>query len=151
MRSFNLLCVWDIFTRTLAVSFPSYFFPTQPQLHCCTSTHLINSRASFPDFQQRRCILPNVTARETVNRVPANMCVVCMCVCILVYVRVCLHACVYMHVMCASVIIIIIITYIYNALNDTLSASRIHNKLKTILSKYIHIQNSPSLSCVQAP
>ena len=38
-------------------------------------------------------------------------------------------------------IIIIIITYIYNALNDALSASRIHNKLKTILSKYIHIQN----------
>ena len=37
-------------------------------------------------------------------------------------------------------IIIIIITYIYNALNDALSASRIHNKLKTILSKYIHIQ-----------
>ena len=36
-------------------------------------------------------------------------------------------------------IIIIIITYIYNALNDALSASRIHNKLKTILSKYIHI------------
>ena len=25
-----------------------------------------------------------------------------------------------------------IITYIYNALNDALSASRIHNKLKTI-------------------
>ena len=39
------------------------------------------------------------------------------------------------------IIIIIIIMYIYNALNDTLSASRIHNKLKTILSKYIHIQN----------
>ena len=38
-------------------------------------------------------------------------------------------------------IIIIIITYIYNALNDALSASRIHNTLKTILSKYIHIQN----------
>ena len=37
-------------------------------------------------------------------------------------------------------IIIILITYIYNALNDALSASRIHNKLKTILSKYIHIQ-----------
>ena len=36
--------------------------------------------------------------------------------------------------------IIIIITYIYNALNDALSASRIHNKLKTILSKYIHIR-----------
>ena len=41
-------------------------------------------------------------------------------------------------------IIIIIITYIYNALNDALSASRIHNKLKTILSKYIHIQNRQS-------
>ena len=37
--------------------------------------------------------------------------------------------------------IIIIITYIYNVLNDALSASRIHNKLKTILSKYIQIQN----------
>ena len=49
-----------------------------------------------------------------------------------------------MHVMCASVIIMIIITYIYNALNDTLSVSRIHNKLKTILSKYIHIQNRQS-------
>ena len=34
-----------------------------------------------------------------------------------------------------------IITYIYNALNDALNANRIHNKLKTILSKYIHIQN----------
>ena len=42
------------------------------------------------------------------------------------------------------VIIIIIITYIYNALNDALSASRIHNKLKTILSKYTHIQNRQS-------
>ena len=41
-------------------------------------------------------------------------------------------------------IIIIIITYIYNTLNDALSASRIHNKLKTILSKYIHIQNRQS-------
>ena len=41
-------------------------------------------------------------------------------------------------------VIIIIITYIYNALNDALSASRIHNKLKTILSKYIHIQNRQS-------
>ena len=39
---------------------------------------------------------------------------------------------------------IIIITYIYNALNDTLSASRIHNKLKIILSEYIHIQNRQS-------
>ena len=37
------------------------------------------------------------------------------------------------------VIIIIIITYIYNALNDALRASRIHNKLKTIPSKYIHM------------
>ena len=42
------------------------------------------------------------------------------------------------------IIIVIIITYIYNALSDTLSASRIHNKLKTILSKYIHIQNRQS-------
>ena len=40
--------------------------------------------------------------------------------------------------------IIIIITYSYNALNDALSASRLHNKLKTILSKYIHIQNRQS-------
>ena len=37
--------------------------------------------------------------------------------------------------------VIIIITYIYNALSDALSAYRIHNKLKTILSKYIPIQN----------
>ena len=44
----------------------------------------------------------------------------------------------------AKCIIIIIITYIYNALNDALSASRIHNKLKTIPSKYIHIQNRQS-------
>ena len=43
-----------------------------------------------------------------------------------------------------QIIIIIIITYIYNALNGALSASRIHNKLKTILSKYIHIQNRQS-------
>ena len=43
-----------------------------------------------------------------------------------------------------TIIIIIIITYIYNALNDGLSASRIHNKLKTILSKYIYIQNRQS-------
>ena len=42
------------------------------------------------------------------------------------------------------IIIIIIITYIYNALNDALSASKIHNKLKTILSKYIQIQNRQS-------
>ena len=40
--------------------------------------------------------------------------------------------------------LIMIIRYIYNALNDALSASRIHNKLKTILSKYIHIQNRQS-------
>ena len=39
---------------------------------------------------------------------------------------------------------IIIITYIYNALNDALSASRIHNKLKTIPSKYVHILNRQS-------
>ena len=44
----------------------------------------------------------------------------------------------------SHIIIIIIITYIYNALNDALSTSRIHNKLKTILSKYIHIQNRQS-------
>ena len=40
--------------------------------------------------------------------------------------------------------LIIIRTYIYNALNDALSASRIHNKLKTILSKYIRVQNRQS-------
>ena len=39
---------------------------------------------------------------------------------------------------------IIIIKYIYNALYDTLSAYIILNKLKTILSKYIHIQNRQS-------
>ena len=38
------------------------------------------------------------------------------------------------------IIIIIIITYIYNTLNDALSAYGINDKLKTILSKYIHIQ-----------
>ena len=43
-----------------------------------------------------------------------------------------------------AILIMIIITYIYNALNDSLSAYRIHNKLKTILSKYIHIQNRQS-------
>ena len=42
------------------------------------------------------------------------------------------------------IIIIIIITYIYNALNDALSAYKIHNKLKTTLSKYIHIQKRQS-------
>ena len=42
------------------------------------------------------------------------------------------------------IIIIIIITYIYNTLNDALSAYRIHNNLKTILSKYLHIQNRQS-------
>ena len=42
------------------------------------------------------------------------------------------------------VVVVVVITYIYNALNDALSASRIHNKLKTILSKYIHIQNRQS-------
>ena len=41
-------------------------------------------------------------------------------------------------------IIIIVIMYIYNALSDTLSAYRIHSELKTILSKYIHIQNKQS-------
>ena len=40
---------------------------------------------------------------------------------------------------------IIIITYIYIALNDALNASRMHNKLKTILCKYIHNKiDSPS-------
>ena len=39
-----------------------------------------------------------------------------------------------------------IIMYIYNALNDVLRAYRIHNELKTILSKYIHIQNRQSWS-----
>ena len=33
----------------------------------------------------------------------------------------------------------IIITNTYNVLNQALIPSRIHNKLKTILSKYIHI------------
>ena len=47
-----------------------------------------------------------------------------------------------------TIIIIIIITYTYSALNDALSASRIHDKLKTVLSKYIHIQNSPSVLTV---
>ena len=42
------------------------------------------------------------------------------------------------------IIIIIIITHIYNALSDALSANRIHNKLKTILSEYIHVQNRQS-------
>ena len=46
-----------------------------------------------------------------------------------------------MHTYTYTHIIIMIITYIYNALYDALSASRIHNKLKTILSKYIHIQH----------
>ena len=36
---------------------------------------------------------------------------------------------------------VVIIRYIYNALNDALSAYRMHNQLKTILSKYRHIQN----------
>ena len=49
-----------------------------------------------------------------------------------------------LHIGHSCLIVIIIITYIYNALNDALSASRIHNKLKTILSKYIHIQNRQS-------
>ena len=49
----------------------------------------------------------------------------------------------------STIIIIIIITYIYNVLNDALSASRINKKLKTILSKYIHIQkNSPSVRTI---
>ena len=42
------------------------------------------------------------------------------------------------------IIMIIMIMYIYNALNDALSAYIILNKLKTILSKYIHIQNRQS-------
>ena len=42
------------------------------------------------------------------------------------------------------IIIIMIITNIYKALNDALSAYRMHIKLKTILSKYIHIQNRQS-------
>ena len=40
------------------------------------------------------------------------------------------------------IIIIMVMRYIYNALNDALSASRIHSKLKTILSKHIHKQNT---------
>ena len=39
---------------------------------------------------------------------------------------------------------IIMIMYTYNVFNDDLSTFRIHNKLKTILSKYIHIQNRQS-------
>ena len=42
------------------------------------------------------------------------------------------------------IIIMIIIRYIYNVLNDALGASRIHKKLNTILSKYIHTQNRQS-------
>ena len=30
--------------------------------------------------------------------------------------------------------------YIYNVLNNAVSTYKIHNKLKTILSKYMHIQ-----------
>ena len=48
------------------------------------------------------------------------------------------------------IIVIIVITYIYNALNDALSAYRVQNKLKTILSKYIHIQNRQSY-CTYSP
>ena len=40
--------------------------------------------------------------------------------------------------------IMTIIMYIYNALNDALSTYRMHNKLKTILSSNIHIQNRQS-------
>ena len=36
-------------------------------------------------------------------------------------------------------LLIIIIAYIYNSLNDALSAYKIHIKLKTILSKYIRV------------
>ena len=43
-----------------------------------------------------------------------------------------------------TLLIMIIVTYIYNTLNDALSSSRIHNKLKMILSKYIHIQKRQS-------
>ena len=35
--------------------------------------------------------------------------------------------------------VLIIIMYIYNVPNDALSAYRMHNNLKTMLSKYIHI------------
>ena len=72
------------------------------------------------------------------------------CLCICVYPRICRDREVPSKnneptiVIIIIIIIIIIITYIYNALNDALSASRIHNKLKTILSKYIHIQNRQS-------
>ena len=46
-------------------------------------------------------------------------------------------------------IIIIISTYIYNALNDALSAYRIHNNLKTIFSKYYAYKiDSPSVLTV---
>ena len=37
--------------------------------------------------------------------------------------------------------IIIIMTCIYNALNDAVNAYRIHNNLKTLFSKYIRVQN----------
>ena len=42
------------------------------------------------------------------------------------------------------IMIIIITTYIYNVPNDALGAHRIHNKLKTMLSKYIYVQNRQS-------
>ena len=40
--------------------------------------------------------------------------------------------------------------YIYNVLNNAVSTYKIHNKLKTILSKYIHIQNRQSY-CTYSP
>ena len=106
--------------------------------------------------------------------------VVCVCVCgVCVCVSGCVHECVHVqnnsstcapqiHTMADSrmsqagvakprtvyfyiiITIIIIITYIYNALNDALSTYIIHNKLKTILSKYIHIQNRQSW-CTYSP
>ena len=47
------------------------------------------------------------------------------------------------------IIIIIITTYIYNALNDALSASRIHNKLKQYsLNTYTYKIDSPSVRTI---
>ena len=44
--------------------------------------------------------------------------------------------------------IIIIITYMYNALNDALSAYRINNKLKTSLNRCTYKTDSPSVLTV---
>ena len=39
---------------------------------------------------------------------------------------------------------VIIIMIIYNSLNDALSTYRLHKKLKTILSKNVHVENRQS-------